>query len=189
MTTVAIVGGIRLTKSYFFSSNFDYDSFRKNVWSGPKEGERIELGGLKSCDGEVFPQVPHKSLILLAVVDPNCEMCRMSADLINNVEREAESRGLTFFVVSFASTAPKEEFFTYADSVFKAAHSYYWEDRQLDPLPSLKKMVVPSHLLIDENGVILRRFPGSSADRLIRAEMATQIIREITQEQESLNKG
>jgi hypothetical protein len=65
-------------RSYFSARN-DFASIRKNEeidWRGPKEGEKIELRQFRSERGESFPSLPNKSLVLISVVDPRCEMCR-----------------------------------------------------------------------------------------------------------------
>ena len=178
-----------LARFYLFAARFDYDSIRKNErigWSGPKEGERIELSKFRTEQGESFPQFPEKSLILLSVVDPKCEMCRLSTDLIQKVQRDAESHQVRFFIVSFVSKAPKEEFFRYANTICKSDGSYFWQGEKEQLLPALEKMVVPSQLLVNEKGTVLRRFSGSSTDKPVRDQMARQIITETLAEKAKL---
>jgi hypothetical protein len=114
-------------------------------------------------------------------------MCQLSTDLIEGIRSEAESHQIKFFVVSFVSESPKEEFFRYANRLCDAGQSYYWQGNKDSVLPALRKMVVPSHLLIDENGRVIQRFPGSSAEKPMREQMARQIIRETLEAKTNLN--
>jgi hypothetical protein len=175
-------------RSYFSAGN-DFASIRKNEkidWGGPKEGERIELSQFRSERGESFPLLPSKSLILISAVDPRCEMCRFSEDLIEQVRSEAKLNEVKFFVVSFASDIPKERFFSYAKTLSKSDESYVWQGEKETLLPALQKMVIPSHLLINEQGTVLRAFPGSSREKTIRVEMAKEIISDTLAEKAKL---
>jgi hypothetical protein len=176
-------------RSYLFVTRFDFDSFRKNEqleWNGPKEGERIDLTQFRTEQAESFPQFPANSLILLAVIDPRCKMCRRSADLMEQVQAEVRSHGVNFLIVSFVSDVQKEEFFAYAKTLCKADEIFLWEGEKELVLPALRKMVLPSHILINEEGIVLRRFPGSSNDKAIRDQMAKQIIAETLAEKANL---
>jgi hypothetical protein len=171
-------------------AKYDYDLIRKNEkieWGGPREGEKIELSKFRTEQGEPFPEFPEKSLILLSVSDPRCEMCRLSVDLIEQVETEAKLNQVKFFIVSLVPEVTKAEFFHYVKKLGKAEESYSWQGEKESILPALQKMVVPSHLLINEKGIVLRRFPGSSREKAIRVQMAKQIIAETLAEKASLN--
>lgn len=177
-------------KSYLWIAKYDYDSIRKNEkidWGGPKEGKKIELNKFRTEQGESFPEFPEKSLILLSLSDPRCEMCRLSADLIEQVESEAKLHKVNFFMVSVVSDIPTEEFFRYARKLHESEKTYLWQSEKELILPALQKMVVPSHLLINEKGIVLRRFPGSSRDKTIRVQMANQIIAETLAEKAGLD--
>jgi hypothetical protein len=177
-----------LTKSYFFS-RFDYDSIRKDEkisWKGPEEGEKIKLSGFKNERSAPIPQLPNKTLILLSLVDPKCGMCKRSADLIEHVRNEAESHQVKFFLISVTPEVSNEEFLEYAKTFGDSVEIFSWRNEDGSLLPSLQKMVVPSFILVDENGVVLRRFPGSSNEITIRDQMGTQIINETLSEKAKL---
>ena len=76
-----------------------------------KNDEKIELSKFRTEQGEPFPEFPEKSLILLSVSDPRCEMCRLSVDLIEQVETEAKLNQVKFFIVSLVPEVTKAEFF------------------------------------------------------------------------------
>lgn len=177
-----------LAKSYLFD-RFDYDLIRKDenvAWSGPKEGEKIELTGFKDEQSKQFPQLPEKSLILFSLINPKCGMCKRSADLIEQVRDEAKLHQVKFFMVSVASDISKEEFFEYAKTFGKLDGIYSWENEKELVLPALQKMVIPSFILVSEQGVVLRRFPGTSNEKTIRDQMARQIITETLAEKAKL---
>lgn len=188
LLTVIIFFSIKLVR-WSFSDKFNFDSVRQNAnldWTGPKDGETITLTNLKTKQGEQFPQLPKQSLILLSIVDPNCQMCKVSQDLITQVQSEAESNQIYFAMVSFIPQANTEKYFNYAETLSKSDRVYLWQGEKDNLLPDLQKMVVPSHLLINEQGIILRRFPGSSKDKAIRNQMANQIITEMLAEKAKL---
>ena len=114
-------------------------------------------------------------------------MCLVSTDLFERVRSEAKSNQIYFFIVSIAPEDRKEQFFDYAETLPKS-DGIYWRQTETDELSdSLQKMVVPSHLLINEQGIILRHFPGSSSEKTIRDRMASQIITEMLEEKNNLH--
>lgn len=172
-----------------FSKNFDFDSIRKKQnleWTGPSEGETVNLNGFRTKEGDSFPQLPKHSLILLSIVDPKCKMCQASQDLIVQVQSEAKFNQIYSAVVSLSQPQNNKEYFDYADTLSKSDKTYLWEENKNTLSPALQKMVVPSHLLLNENGVILRRFPGGSSDKSIRIQMANQIISEMLLEKSKI---
>lgn len=188
LLTAIVFFSIKLVKSSF-SYKFSFDSRRENAnfdWSGPKEGERINLNNFKTKQGEQFPQLPKQSIILLSIVDPNCRMCRVSEDLITQIQSEAKSNQIYYFMVSFAPQESSEKYFEYAETLSKSDKVYLWQGEKDDLSSALQKMVVPSHLLINEEGLIIRCFPGSSTDKAIRSQMANQIITEMLAEKAKL---
>lgn len=179
---------IKLAKQYFLGK-FNFDSVRENKnldWNGPKEGETIDLSNLKTKQDKPFPVLPKQSLILLSIVDSKCWMCRTSQDLITQVQLAAKSYQIHYGMVSFVSRANSEEYFDYAETLSNSDEIYLWQGEKDSLSPTLQKMVVPSHLLVNEQGVILRSFPGSSADKEIRSQLANQIITEILSEKVKL---
>lgn len=161
---------------------FNFDSIRKNEkikWNGPKEGEKINLSNFKNEKGESFPNLTNNNLVLISFVNPRCKMCEDSKDLIKQVQLRSTSKNVQFGIVSLFPPS-KKKFFDYAKKLFGENRIYIWEGEQIPR--SLREMVIPSHLLLDGDGIVLRRFPGSSLKTEIREQMANQIIEEMNLE-------
>lgn len=176
-----------LTKNAKTYLSFDYDSVRKDgtvTWGGPKEGETVNLTMLRNERAESIPA--DKPLILLLLVDPRCQMCRESADLFEQVQLDATSHGIEFLVASFGGPSSREEFFGYARTLCDSSHAFYWDGEKGLVSPAVQQMAVPSFLLLNQRGLVLRRFPGGSKDSVIRSRMAAQIIAETLHEKVSL---
>ena len=70
----------------------------------------------------------------------------------------------------------REEFYSYADSLGIDAPRLLWSEQKVTAQGSLSTMAVPSHVLVDRNGIILRKWIGSNQDKSIRQRIATQVI-------------
>ncbi len=124
--------------------------------------------------------------MLLLLVDPACPMCRTSNDLFERVRAGAKANGIKVFAVSFGGKSSKEDFFSYARDFSDSEHVFYWDGDKKLISPALQQMVIPSFLLLNDRGVVLRRFPGGSKEPAIKSKMAEQILTETFQEKARL---
>lgn len=162
-------------------TSFNYDEVRNDpnvTWGGPREGEKINLTQLRNENADPMPLSPENPLKLLLLADPKCRMCRSSKDLFDRVRADANANGIEFFAVSFAGNSPKDEFFNYARGLCDPGNAFFSDEQKSLNGLALRQMVVPSFLLIDNRGIVVRRFPGGSKDAAIKDQMAAQILRE-----------
>lgn len=149
-------------------------------------GDVIPIESLKNKDGKTISQIYAGKLILLGIVDPECGACKLAKDQITWIQEDAQANDINYVLTSFTSTGSKEKFLEFTDSFRFPANTFQWSSPDQPPT-SLRNFVVLSHLLIDSNGKILRKFPGTSQDYYVRRRMAKQITKEILQIKENLN--
>lgn len=163
------------------SMGYDFSTFK----GGPQIGDVIPIDSLDNKDGKKISEIYDGKLILLGIVDPGCGACKVARDQIFWINENIQANDISYAFVSFTFTGSKVEFFRYSNSFGFKADSFQWTGS--DPPPtSLRRFVVPSHLLIDSKGKILGKFPGTNADIKIRERIAKQITKEVLQMKESL---
>lgn len=167
-----------LLENHFFET-YDFPS----ETTGPGVGETISLNFLKNKNEMPLSESQNGKIIVLGVVDPDCGACKVAKDQISRVRDEIQSHDVQYIPVSFTSR-DSEKFFKLADSFGLSTNAFLWSDFNDLASESLQVMVVPSHLLIDSNGRILKKFEGTNKDRIVRMRMANQIIKEVLQEKE-----
>jgi len=167
--------------SSFPFEGFDFTANSRNKASaGPDAGSRIDLTRLKMRDGLSLAGVTHKGLIMLVTVDSQCGACKVASDEMRDIRTRIESYDIEYHPVSFSTSvaAPEEalNFFTYADSLGLNAPACLWTAGNEPPPEKLFLMVLPSHILVNTDGVILRKWPGTDSSSRIRRRMANQIV-------------
>jgi peroxiredoxin len=149
-------------------------------WSGPKIGERIDLARLKDRNGVSLAEWIQGRVAILAFVDPRCGICEYAYDQMRFVNKNAKRAGVGYYTVSVtASTATPDlkaltpsEFFQYTDSISVGAPAFLWDAADERPPDKLYSMSVPSHVLIDRNGTIIRKWLGTDQQESVRKRMA-----------------
>jgi hypothetical protein len=76
----------------------------------------------------------------------------------------------------FARAANLPQYFDYANSLELPAKTFVWNTDKTPLTKSLEGMVVPSHLLLNNKGVVLDKWPGTHTDPRARQEMIKQIV-------------
>jgi hypothetical protein len=169
-----------VTSMVWFSSRqqgYDFSILDERLpWIGPKVGEKIDLTRLRGRNGEKFVGPIDDQLSMLALVEPNCYMCKMAADEMQDVHDRVANHGVKYYIVSFSTFGPASEFFSFTDSLGMNAPAFLWDMGEGKPPATLLAMVTPSHLLIDRYGVIVRKWPGANSDQATRKKMANQIV-------------
>lgn len=144
-------------------------------WHGPNVGERVDLRGLKAINGDPFPELQPNGIILLTVVNPRCEMAEISRDLIEKVRLAAKARNVYVAMVSFSPD--NEDFYAYATSKFDYTTIFSWQGEEVLASESLRNLVVPSHLILNDQNIVLNKFLGSSKDVEKRNEISNAITK------------
>jgi hypothetical protein len=185
-----VQGGSYLWASLRTTKRFNYTQYLDNeglTWTGPKRGEIIDLRNFRSKEGQELP-ANKNNLIALGFVSSKCWMCSESSDLIEYVKTNCLKNGIDYYLVSLGTNETPDEFFSYASKLNLSSNSYIWGENKEDINLSLKSMVVPSHILVDGNGVVLRRFPGGRKEKEIRDQMGNETMDEILEEKTKINQ-
>lgn len=158
------------------SDGFDFSQHANYDWSGPRVGERIDLRRFVGRAGKRLAGATGGDILMLASVDPDCAAGRESRDQLAGVRERMARAHIPYLLVSFTTNRQPADFFGYVDSLDVAAPAYIWETKDGAPPEQLATMVVPSHLLVKQDGTILRTWPGTSPSRKVRSQMADQIV-------------
>ena len=144
-------------------------------WVGPAVGERIDLSHFKDEQGARLSVAIGDGLSMLVLVDPDCGATSAASDQLRMVRDSMRKVGVHYYLVSVTSAAPRVEFFKYTRSLASDATAYLWAQNEALPSEKLYSTVLPSHILIDQSGTIIRKWPGTSASEDIRWKMAGEI--------------
>lgn len=157
------------------SQGFDFSSSTalSNPSAGPPNGTQLNLARLKTRDGEVLANVISKPLTMLVTVDPDCGACKVASDEMRDVQSRVEPLGMS---VTATVTSPQAsaDFFSYTDSFGFNSPGFLWAKDEEKPPEALFTMVVPSHILIDRNGVVEIRFQQPLTKTVWRREVFLQ---------------
>lgn len=167
----------RSRPNVLFRDGFAFDRLRgdDNKSKGPPFGENINLSQLRGKDNASHPEPGKTQLLMVVTVTSPCKLCEVATDEMSHVRDKLALLGIPYYVVSFVPTEKAQGFFEYCDALGLGVPAYLWASKD-QPLTSLSTMVAPSHLLLDENGVIIRTWPGSNEDQALRIRMAKQIV-------------
>jgi hypothetical protein len=103
-------------------------------------------------------------------------MCKTSSDEMRYLRQTLANVNIDYYVVSFAPPPQNMDFFKYGDSLGVGAPSFLWDASTGAPPPSVFKMTVPSHLLVNSDGAVICAWPGGNEIKAIRDRMAQQIV-------------
>lgn len=165
-------------KSPMLTEGFDFGYFRSSEmeWRGPDVGTKIDLTRFRMKDGTTLPSLMSSGPIVLVSVDRHCAMCRDSRDEMNLLREKLTSMGIEYYPVCFGDEASPSDFFDYSDSLKLGAPGFLWEQDGGPPPDALLRMVTPSHLLLNNDGTVIRVWPGSYKEKAIRDRMTYQIL-------------
>ena len=178
-------GWMRSRRAAYAGSYSDYDIRAKTnaEFSGPAVGTTIDLTRFKAKEGTGLKPPPNGQRIMLVALGRGCPMCRNFAREMGGVRDRVRPLGIEYYAVSFVADGTADEFFDYAHSILPDVKAFKYFDAnggaQVDRLAS---MAVPTHLLIDGNGTILRKWLGASNSEAIREDMADRIVSDTIRE-------
>lgn len=116
------------------------------------------------------------NLLLLAIVDPECEFCIISKDIFEDLRNQIPT-GISYTSAVFSRQETKESLNDYGQSI-GFSDVIKWEELSSVP-QSLSHMPTPAHILIDKNGTVLQVWFSSGREDDVRRRMSTQIVNEI----------
>ena len=161
------------------ADGFDFVPRKEGPSAGPNIGESLDLTIPRNSVGLTLAQAAAKSpLIMIALVDPHCPACKAAAEELNGISNRLERSGIPYFRLML--TRDKEGLaINPTDPSLESSKSFFvWRTDLRQAPPSLDDMVVPSHLLIRNDGVVIDKWPGTHRNSLIRERMANQITTE-----------
>ena len=169
---------------------FDFNQLRskENEWRGPELGDKIDLARLRTKEDKTLASMVGPRLLMLVVINPSCALCKVARDEMIYLRTELSRLNVDYYIVSFTAPADRRvEFFNYADSLKVGVQSFLWNLEDGPPAESIFIMNNPSHLLVDQNGTVIRVWPGSYEEKAVRDRMARQIVADTTVVVETLN--
>lgn len=122
-------------------------------------------------------------MIVFGFVSSKCWMCGESRDLLEYVKTNSLKNGVDYYLVSLGTNETPKEFFSYAENLNLGTNTYIWNEKKDDVSSNLQNMVVPAHILVNSEGVVLRGFPGSGKEKEHRDQMGNRTVDEILEEQ------
>jgi hypothetical protein len=149
--------------SPYLLEGFDFTLLRKsdNEWRGPEVGTKIDLSRLKAQDGRTLASVMGTRPAVLVTVNSACALCKTASDQMRYIREKLASHDVDYYMVTFASPKPNEDFFLYADSLTVGVPSFKWDVEAGQPDEAIVLMTSPSHLLVHNDGTVFCVWPGS----------------------------
>ncbi|GEM_PF-3020064 len=195
LLTCTIIFGFR-GFSYFAKMiedlrGYDYDSkiARQYDWIGPKPGEIIDTSHLLDSEGRSLKSFSTKRVILLTVVDPDCAASRATKDQFRFLDENSEANGVDRFIVCFIPKVSSLSLSDYVSSLNLSTKSLAWNSGLVNVLPSITSIAYPSHILIEPDGTVIKSFPGTSNEKVVRERMVRQVLKEVLVEKARRGEG
>ncbi len=161
---------------------FNHPEDANESWVGPAIGERIDLSHFKDESDVSLSSAIGDGLSMLVLVDPDCGATTAASDQLRIVHNSMKEMRVHYYLVSATSSVPPADFFKYTRSLASDATSYLWEQSEAESADELYSMVLPSHILIDQTGTVVRKWPGTSVSENIRRKMADEIVSNVRAE-------
>lgn len=173
-----VTGAIVRWRGKFFPSRqgFNFNSRMNDASSGPRIGETVDFTAARAQDGRsLADDLRGTSPSMIVVIDLHCGACKAAHDQMLAVRDKIVSSGIHYYVVMLCKGSNAEQYFAYADSLQLASKSFIWRTDQTQPPASLAGMVIPSHLLLNAEGVVIDKWPGTDQNPDARQRMVNQI--------------
>ena len=172
--------GIPPKPPLLLKQRFDFRALRSSdqPWKGPALGEKIDLAKLKAADGSEITRLLDGQPIMLASINPACGMCKVARDEMLFIRDHIVPLGVQYHPVCFSPVDSSINFYEYAKLLGLNDPAFEWQGKA-SPAQSILDMTVPSHLLVDQDGIVLQVWPGSSADNEVRQRMGAQIVDDV----------
>lgn len=153
----------------------------------PKIGNKIDIASLIDINGVAGDKIlksGEEKLILLVIISPRCNACKISRDLFENIRDSSRQLGISYNPTSFIPIDPSVDLKVYAES-FGFRNFLQW-DRNIDIPEQLTRLVTPTHILINTEGIVVHVWPGTSNSPAMRKTMSEQISSDLALISETL---
>ena len=163
------------------SGGFDFSARREGPASGPLIGDRIDLAIPKERNGRTLAEaVRGSSFCMIAIVDPHCAACKAATGQMRGIDRRLRKPGVPYFVLMLSDSSDTASYFQYASSLgVGSSEAFVWSMLEAQAPSSLSQMVVPSHLLLSKDGIVVNKWPGTHQDPVVRQQMVNQITTDV----------
>lgn len=158
------------SQNLYFRQSFDLRRMRldNSDIQTVKIGEKINAANIKTLKNETISSFADGNLFLLVLINPDCQTCNISKDLMSDIRQPISQTQILYFPLLIADT-PTDEMENYAKSLgFERA--LYVSSNSV-----FSQMLTPSHILIDKNGTVIQIWFGSSNDKETRKRIGYQI--------------
>lgn len=155
---------------------FDFASRMNGAGSGPTLGAKIDLSRYKAPDGSSLKDAITGQPAMLFVVDPGCRACTLASDQLRLIQEQVSDAGMNTFVVMFSTAEKSAEAFSYAETLGLASKTFICTIDEAVKTDSVFRMVVPSHILVEEDGTVINKWPGTSPDPVARKRIVNQVV-------------
>lgn len=145
-------------------------------WRGPAIGEKIDLSLLRASSVTRLSDAIGGKPVLLVSVNPECRMCKNFVDEMQYLRQHILPLGTQYYAVSFTTSNSPADFQQYAKALGFDSPAFQWLKEAPVPPALVTEMTIPSHLLVDGTGTVIRVWSGSNADAEIRQRMGGQIV-------------
>lgn len=166
---VYLRGRIAREAGYRFSTS-DTDS------GGPRIGDRINVREFRSSAGKaLIDEIKNHPFTMVVLVDPQCGACAASKDQIWEIREAIDNSPIYYCVLMLTKDEQSAAYQEFADAL-GLKDRFFVSSPEKKPNDVLATMVIPSHLLIDSTGSVVRKWPGTNRNSEVRMKMANQII-------------
>jgi hypothetical protein len=155
---------------------FDFASRMNGAGSGPTLGARIDMSRYKAPDGSSLKDAMTGQPAMLLVIDPGCRACTLASDQLQLIEEQIADAGMNTFVVMFSTADKSVKAFSYAASIGLASKTFICTIDEAAKTDSIFRMVVPSQILVDKDGTVINKWPGTSPDPVARKKIVNQVV-------------
>lgn len=131
---------------------------------------------------ETLAGLAGNNLVMVVLVDPECGACKAASDEMRDVRNRIALAGIKYYPASVTARQSPSQFLEYTQSLGIGGPAFLWQEQDEAASASLFGMVLPSHLLLDNSGVIVRKWPGTDQSPQIRRRMANQIVADSIEE-------
>lgn len=140
--------------------------------------DRVAVKRIQTIDGRSILETTDRPLLLIVVLDPACEFCEISKDIMTQLQLDTHDSNISYFPAVFTTSPAVTNLSEYSMSM-GFSEVFTWESTSIPP-KLLLQMPTPAHLLIDRKGKIIRTWFSSSRDPLVRKRMSSQIAADLS---------
>lgn len=162
------------------NGGFDFEPRMNSTGSGPALGTQMDLSRYRTRNGSSLKDALNGRPALLFVVDPQCPACQAASDQLTGIREGLSVAGVATVIVMFSKTENAANAFSYAESLVIGSEAFVSPIDETVKTDSVFRMVVPSQILVDKEGTVINKWPGTSPDPVARKKIVNQIVSDVT---------